>query len=421
MKRLPLPECTKAANTVRRLLGAFVCTVLLSASLTAQPPVSLPTGRITVRQAITELERQTGKVFGYSTHLDLSRTVRIEETATTLDDAVRQVIGDDFVYAQDGNYILIYLKSLEPQPLLQFISGLILDAETGLPAADTFIEILGWNNSRRAADENGTFRFDDLEAGFYVIKISSADGETVMYREIAVWEDRGGEVEVQFRNLAGSLPETVEERYLVVEPAEENYLDFRVEEELLNIRGSYSDYRHYTPSATPFVPVLPALALKTNLAYDAIGVFNLQGEFRLARKWSVDLLAGYSPWKSDTNSRRIWLAQPELRYWFCHAFRKHFVGIYGTFGEYKAGFLDVPMADLEKYYMIGSVTGAGLSYGYHMPVGKRLGLEFTLGVGYMGLNYKRYDDLNATEGEKKVNRYFYGPTKVGISLLYIIR
>ena len=164
------------------------------------------------------------------------------------------------------------------------------------------------------------------------------------------------------------------------------------------------------------------MALKTNALWWGLGALNAEGEIRLARKWTADLSFAYSPWESGEKKRRFWIIQPEARYWLCNAFEKHSVGVHAIYGKYKIGHLNLPFPTLlEDDYLDGALFGAGISYGYHMPLGKRWGMELSLGLGFLNLKYDQYSEGLDAGITKTDSRYYFGPTKVGISVFYIIR
>ena len=63
----------------------------------------------------------------------------------------------------------------------------------------------------------------------------------------------------------------------------------------------------------------------------------------------------------------------------------------------------------------------GVSYGYSLPIAKRLNLDFTLGIGYWGGRYKEYLPV---EGhyvwQSTKNRRWFGPTKAEVSLVWLV-
>lgn len=80
------------------------------------------------------------------------------------------------------------------------------------------------------------------------------------------------------------------------------------------------------------------LTVKTNLLYDATATVNLGVEVGLAPKWTFDLSGNYNGWTFSNNRKwKHWLAQPELRYWFCERFNGHFLGFHLVGGIYNIG------------------------------------------------------------------------------------
>ena len=86
------------------------------------------------------------------------------------------------------------------------------------------------------------------------------------------------------------------------------------------------------------------VALKTNLAYDAVAAANLGLEFGLAPRWTMDISGNYMPWNFYNGlTRKHAFVQPEARYWFCDRFAGHFLGIHahgGIFNMTGTGVLD---------------------------------------------------------------------------------
>ena len=65
--------------------------------------------------------------------------------------------------------------------------------------------------------------------------------------------------------------------------------------------------------------------------------------------------------------------------------------------------------------------GGGLEYGYSMAVGRRLNLDFSLGIGYQGGEYKEYEpqgDRYAWQATRQ--RHWFGPTKAEVSLVWLL-
>lgn len=172
------------------------------------------------------------------------------------------------------------------------------------------------------------------------------------------------------------------------------------------------------------------VGLKTNLLYGA-GAFtpNLGVEIGLDRHMTLDVSGGYNWFNlngSAKNNKKLvhWIVQPELRYFLCEKFNGHFFGVHALYSQYNIGRYELPMLfgkGSKKYRFEGDAVGAGLSYGYQLILGKRWNMEFNIGVGYMHLNYDKYDCPKCGEKVSAETKNYFGPTKAGVSLIYIIK
>lgn len=168
-------------------------------------------------------------------------------------------------------------------------------------------------------------------------------------------------------------------------------------------------------------------AVKTNLVEDALLNANLGAEVSLAPRWSFDLSGQFNGWTVDGHKWKHWLAQPEIRYWFCDHYAGHFVGLHLLGGQYNFGyfpknnvkFLGTDFGKLHDERHQGWYAGAGIAYGYSFILNKHWNLELELGVGYA---YTRYDVFKCEGCGKKVEEdkehHYYGPTKAAINLVY---
>lgn len=174
------------------------------------------------------------------------------------------------------------------------------------------------------------------------------------------------------------------------------------------------------------------IALKSNLLYDAISLINFSLEVPMGKHFSL-LYYHQMPWWRFGESKneiclRMFNIGTEARYWVAlkprpaskrHIARDkligHFLGIYSESG----------MWDLQYRRDIchqGEFWSAGLSYGYSMPIGRRLNLELSLSVGYASIPYRGYTPSEDYEilwrDPEKVGRWHYfGLTKAQASLV----
>lgn len=188
----------------------------------------------------------------------------------------------------------------------------------------------------------------------------------------------------------------------------------------LSLLYGQSPDRPYAPSGRP-LPSTPRLVVKTNLLYDATSTFNLGVEIKTGRRLTLDVPFNYNPWTfSDNRKWKHWLVQPELRYWLCEPFYGHFLGVHTHYGQYNVGRLPFG-GPLRRYRYEGWLTGAGVSYGYHLMLSGRWSVEGSLGLGYAYLRYDKYECRHCGEFLDRSRKHYFGVTKAAVSLIYVIR
>lgn len=156
-------------------------------------------------------------------------------------------------------------------------------------------------------------------------------------------------------------------------------------------------------------------AIKSNALYLAAGVTNIGGEYAFHRHWSVDLPLVYSPYTlARTYRMRFLYIQPEARYWLDRPMKGHFFGVH-----LHAGVFNVSLDDKNRYQSEKGFHGAGISYGYAMPLSRRWSMEFTVGVGYAFTKYCTYYNVpNGIRYEKDLPYHYWGLTKLGLNFVY---
>jgi hypothetical protein len=168
-------------------------------------------------------------------------------------------------------------------------------------------------------------------------------------------------------------------------------------------------------------------AVKTNALHVAAAwTPNVAGEVVIAPRWTVDVTAAYNPWNLDgekrDNQKAVHvLVSPEARFWTCEPFNGHFFGLHAVGAAYNVARHDVPLLFEKEYRYEGHALGAGLSYGYHLPLATAWGIEFTAGAGVLFLEHEKFECPRCGESLGKYKKTYLGPTRAGISLVYIIK
>ena len=122
------------------------------------------------------------------------------------------------------------------------------------------------------------------------------------------------------------------------------------------------------------------------------------------------------------------MLQPEARYWLCEVFNRSFLGLHVLGGDLNFGNIDIPVClpgiDLRKLKdsrVESWFVGAGVAYGYSWILSGRWNLEATLGLGYVRFDYDRYECHDCGDYMGKGVKNYFGVTKAGITLSYIIK
>ncbi len=177
------------------------------------------------------------------------------------------------------------------------------------------------------------------------------------------------------------------------------------------------------------------LAIKTNLLYDASATANLGIEIGLGKRTTLDISGNYNAWDTDrelNEKMRHLLFQPEFRYYLCERMNGHFFGAHLNMLQYNiAGDHWLPNIfktastfngnDGSQSRYQGEGYGVGLVYGYDWIVAPRFNIEFAVGGGYMFFDYERYGKSKCSPCLEQNTQNYLGLTKLGISLVYIIK
>ncbi len=318
--------------------------------------VTLSSGAMTLRKAISEIEKQTGDRFGVSERMDLSKVVNFGKTSLTVAEAAQKIAGDEFSYIYNNGVLLFTSKptgDADGQANHVMVDDAELKRIAGSPKSysDSQITALVYGGPRHTTTDDKTFHTPGSEI-------------------------QGG---------------------LVPQPFETAQ---RVERS--------------------------KIALKTNLLYWATLTPNLQMEFGLGNRTTLDVAGAYNPWNLDgtkENNRKLvhWLALAEFRYWLCERLAGSFFGVHALGSMYNVGGRKVPMLFEKKYRYEGWGIGGGISYGYVLPLAKRWSAEFNVGVGVIYMDYDKYGCDKCAELVERKDKTYFGPTRLGISLVYMIK
>lgn len=346
---------------MNRLTYFIITVVLISATeLAAQQVIlSIPTEKATFEDIFTDIESQSNVWFAYITEEFDSHTLTVvPQGKKPLQDLLDELFKHThYTYSIDGKHIFITRKD-EPRP-----------------ARQTYV--LPPNRLRSSINPDAT------------------------------------------------APLSEDERRILIRPGVDstyNVISHTIADSILRV-----NLRIDSNHTNPVNHRSPAWALKTNLLYGGATLTpNLAVEIGLGRRTSLELSASYHPWKRENNdpdNKKFVhsIYRPEFRWWLCERFNGHFFGLHAFYANYNINGYKVPLLFKKEYRHEGWALGGGATYGYHWSWSKHWGMEFNLGLGLAYLDYKRYDCVRCSQqGEAKTKTYF-GPTRLGISLVYILK
>ncbi len=168
-----------------------------------------------------------------------------------------------------------------------------------------------------------------------------------------------------------------------------------------------------------------AFAVKSNVLYHAVTMFNVEVEVPVGKHISV-LAEDVFPWWETGNKYclQMWEMGLEGRYWFRpwnprgkDKLRGWFAGLYGMSAKYDFQY------DRDIDWQ-GEYWSTGLTGGYAMPLGRKKwgNLEFSLSAGYLNTQFRHYQptdiyDKLIHDRPLDGKASYVGPTKAKISLV----
>ena len=161
--------------------------------------------------------------------------------------------------------------------------------------------------------------------------------------------------------------------------------------------------------------------LTTNMLYDAALVPNVGVEYAFAPRWSARAQGMFAWWSNDSRHRywRVAGGSVELRRWLgtnvdAFELKGHHMGAY--LGAYRYDFELGGTGNMADFNY-----SVGVSYGYSMPIGRKLSLDMGLSFGYIGGEYTKYDHQDGCYvWLADMRRNYVGVTRAEVSLVWHI-
>lgn len=156
------------------------------------------------------------------------------------------------------------------------------------------------------------------------------------------------------------------------------------------------------------------VSLKTNGLYWLAASPNLGAELRMSRHFTLNLEAAGNPFTIGGHKMRHASLFPELRYWFAGRPQvQHFAGVMALASVFDLEF----KGNMHR----GVAGGLGLTYGYSFVLSKRLSLETTVGLGAVCCMDRKYPAGSYKPAKFNHKGIAFTPTKIGVSIVYILK
>ena len=154
------------------------------------------------------------------------------------------------------------------------------------------------------------------------------------------------------------------------------------------------------------------LSLRANLLRWATLTPDLGLEWRISPSWGIAVNGSWTSWSWKDKDRRyaLWEVMPEVRYYMGEK-KAWYVG-----AMFKTGQFNYKLSETGKQ---GDLMGGGITGGYRLRLNKALGLDFSLGLGYLNADYEKYeviDGVRVRRGNDTKN--WWGPVNAGVTLVW---
>lgn len=171
------------------------------------------------------------------------------------------------------------------------------------------------------------------------------------------------------------------------------------------------------PQPAPLPAWTFSMVVKTNLLYDAASIFNLGVELGLWKGLVLNVEYMHNPWIRAKYSHwyRVHGAEFGLKYYFNDRERPFAAGHHAGLSAQMLTFdLTGIMVDADPWKVAPMI-----SYGYTLPIRKRLNLDFEVGVGALIGDVYKYEAVDQLRLLYKVDKAAFVP-KLGVTLQYLI-
>ena len=154
------------------------------------------------------------------------------------------------------------------------------------------------------------------------------------------------------------------------------------------------------------------LSLRANLMRWATLTPDLGLEWRICPSCGIAVNGSWTSWSWSDKDRRyaLWEVAPEVRYYMGEK-KAWYLG-----AMFKAGQFNYKLSETGKQ---GDLMGGGITAGYQLRLNKALDLDFNLGLGYLNVDFEKYDVIDGVRVRRgNETKDWYGPINAGVTLVW---
>lgn len=181
-----------------------------------------------------------------------------------------------------------------------------------------------------------------------------------------------------------------------------------------------------TDLVTDYTPWKVYGIVRTNLIGDALLIPNIGGEITVGHDWSLGA-DFYLQWIKDRDKDKFYQTYKldlDARYWWGAQHKRRQMT-----GWHAGPYMQAVTYDWENGHkgyqsrVFFWTFGFGGDIGYNMPISRKMAIDFYIGVGYFHTKYNVYNPGHNRKYyfDHRECKNFFGPTRIGVSLNYIIK
>lgn len=187
-------------------------------SQTNEKKISIQNGSISLKEAFSQIEEQTGYSIAYEQlTLDLNKKISLSLENADIDKALTHILNEgQYTYKITGYHIIISPSTGEKKPVkrktdkpTQTIRGIVIDSKTNAPIEYATVRVLKSSSLGAVTDSLGQFSIKEVPVGRYDIQTSYMGYNTHIINEVLVTSSKEIHLDILLNENIHRLNEVV--------------------------------------------------------------------------------------------------------------------------------------------------------------------------------------------------------------------